>query len=121
MAQGKVAKHARDNAGNPIGRVNDNPISDTREYIVEFDDRTEADLSANVIAQNMYAQCDPDRNCYVLFDSIVDWRRSTTALGYDDQVARKADGRTFSRRSTAGWQLCIQWKDETTSWESCQL
>jgi hypothetical protein len=117
MAQGKVTKRARDNTGNPVGRANDNPILDTREYIVEFDDGTEADLSANVIAQNMYAQCDPDGNCYVLFDSIVDWRRSTTALDYDDQIARKADGRTFMRRSTAGWQLCIQWKDGTTSWE----
>ena len=37
MTQGKVTKRARDNAGNPVGRANDNPIIDTREYIVEFD------------------------------------------------------------------------------------
>ena len=117
MAQGKVVKRARGLDGNPMGRASDNPILDTREYVVEFVDGTEAELSANVIAQNMYAQSEPDGNCYVLFGSIVDWRRSTTALCYNAQVARKADGRTYMRRSTAGWQLCIQWKDGSTSLE----
>ena len=72
MSRGKVVKHARDNSGNPMGRANGNPILDTREYIVEFEDGTEAELSANAIAQNMYAQYDPGGNCYVMFDSIVD-------------------------------------------------
>lgn len=66
-------------------------------------------MSANTIAQNMYAQCDPDGNCYVLFDSFVGYRRSTTALCYEDQIARKADGRTYIRRSTAGWQWFLMW------------
>ena len=60
MAQGRVVKRLRDNDGNPVGRANDNPILDTREYVVEFDDGMEAELAANSIAQNMYAQCDPD-------------------------------------------------------------
>ena len=57
MALGKVVKRARNDAGDPMGRANDNPILDTREYVVEFDDGTEAELAANAIAQNMYAQC----------------------------------------------------------------
>ena len=63
----------------------------------------------------MYAQCDPDRNQYILFDSLIDFRHSTTALCYDDQKVT-TDGRTHYRRSTAGWQLCCQWKDGSTSW-----
>ena len=39
--------------------------------------------AGNVIAQNMYAQCDPDGNCCVMFDSFVDWREDDTALCYD--------------------------------------
>ena len=50
-------------------------------------------------------------------DSIVDYRRSTTALGYVDQKVVKKNGRNFMRRLTSGWQLCIQWKDGSTSWE----
>ena len=85
--------------------------------MVDFEDGTQHELAANVIAQSMYAQCDPEGNIYVLMDSIVDWRRSTTALGYEDQVALKQDGRTFMRRCTKGWQLCVQWRDGSTSWE----
>ena len=65
----------------------------------------------------MYAQCDPDGNQYFMFDSIVDFRRITTALCYDDHKVLKADGRSFMRRNNAGWQLCIQWKDGSTSWD----
>ena len=39
--------------------------------MIEFEDGTTSELAANVIAQSMYAQCDPDGNTYVLFDSIV--------------------------------------------------
>ena len=42
--------------GNPIGRADANPILDTREYIVEFEDGDEAELNANLIAEAMYAQ-----------------------------------------------------------------
>ena len=65
----------------------------------------------------MYAQCDPDGNQYVMFDSIVAFWRSTTALFYADQKVLTADGRSFMRRTTAGWHLCVQWKDGSTSWE----
>ena len=99
---GRVTKRLRDADGNPIGRANENPILDTREYVVEFDDGTQAELAANVIAQSMYAQCDPDGNTYVLFDSIVDFRKNESALSKADQVAKKSDGRTYMRRSTAG-------------------
>ena len=68
-----------------------------------------------MIATNMYAQCDPDGNQYGLLDSIINFRRSTTALCYAYQNTKKR-GRTYYRRSTAGWQLCCQWKYGSTSW-----
>ena len=116
LERGRVTKRARDSEGNPMGTANANPILDTRQYIVEFEDGTEAELAANAIAQSMYAQCDEDGNQYLLFDSIVDYRRSTTALCYADQKVTR-NGRTTIRRSTAGWQLCVQWKDGSTSWQ----
>ena len=85
MAIGRVTKWARDSNRNPLVTANINPILDTHLYIVEFADGYEAELAANVIATNMYAQCDLDGNQYVLLDSIIDFRRSTTALSYTDQ------------------------------------
>ena len=117
LAHSSVLKRARDSADNFIGCPNKNPILDTRGYIVEFEDGEQAELAANIIAQSMYAQCDPDGNQYVVFDSIVEFRRSTTALCYADQKFFKADRRYFMRRTTAGWHLCVHWKDGSTSWE----
>ena len=65
-------KRTRDNDDNFIGCTNDNPILDTRRYVVEFEDDEQAELAANTISQSMYAQCYPEGNQYVMFDLIVD-------------------------------------------------
>ena len=80
LAQVRVPKHARDNDDNFIVHANENPIIDTRENVVEFEDGEQEELASNTIAQSIYAQCDPERNQYVMFDLIVDFTRSTTAL-----------------------------------------
>ena len=95
MARGRVLKCARENVDNVISCANENPILDTRGYVVEFEDGEQAELAANTIYQSMYAQCDPDGNQYFMFDSIVEFRRSTTALCYADQKFLKADGRSL--------------------------
>ena len=56
----------------PKGRANSNPILDTRKYTVTFDDGDVTNLTANLIAKSMYAQCDPGGNQYVLLDSLQD-------------------------------------------------
>ncbi len=66
MVKERVTSRKRDADGNLIGRADANPILDTREYIVEFEDSNEAKLTANLIASAMYAQCNPDGNQYVL-------------------------------------------------------
>ena len=53
MAMGKVTNRVCDSDGNPFGTAHEIPILDTRQYIVEFNDRYEAELAANVIATNM--------------------------------------------------------------------
>lgn len=53
---------SHDNDGNVIDRVDENPILDTREYAVEFEDGHRAELTANTVDQSMHAQYDPDRN-----------------------------------------------------------
>ena len=116
MARGKVVRRKRDAEGNPIGRANNNPILDTRQYEVQFADGEVTELTANAIAEAMFAQCDEDGNEYVLFDSFVDFRRDGTALSLADQKV-VVKGRPSLRRTTVGWLLCCQWKDGSTSWE----
>jgi hypothetical protein len=40
------------------------------------------------------------------------------AMMLSDQKIVHADGKTYLKRSTIGWQLCCQWKDGSTSWEN---
>ncbi len=118
LVKGHVTSRKRDRDGNPVGRANDNPILDTRSYIVEFDDGDQTELTANMIAESLYLQCDPEGNQYVLLEEIVDHQCLPTAMKLSDQKNAHANGKTYLKRSTVGWQLCCQWKDGSTSWEN---
>ncbi len=72
LVKGRVTVRKRNQDGNPIGHANDNPILDTRSYIVDFDDGEQTELTANKIAESLYSQYDPDGNQYVLLEEIVD-------------------------------------------------
>jgi hypothetical protein len=85
-------------------------------YQVKFPDGEIAEYAANVIAENMYAQCDPDGNQYMIMDAIVDHKVGQQALKRDNQFVT-VNGRQHYRKTTAGWKLCVEWKDGSTSWE----
>jgi len=97
-----------------------NPILDTRRYSVKFNDGDVTELTANVIAEAMYAQYDGDGNLYTLLGSIIDHERSKDAVSLSDQKVIK-NGKTYIRKSTAGWKLCCEWKDGSTSWEKLSI
>ena len=114
---GKVTHRKRDAEGNLKGHANKNAKCDTREYVVTFPDGAEAEYSANVIAENMYAQCDLDGNQYLLLKAIVDSRRDASAIPISGKYST-LNGKRFLVKSTQGWQLCIQWRDGTSTWEN---
>ena len=117
LARGRVIERKRDANGDAVGRANANPIKDTREYKVEFETGEVTELTANVIAESMYAMCDENGESVLLFDSIVDHRKDDTALNRLTATFHDKDGRQYQRRNTKGWQVCCQWKDGSTSWE----
>jgi hypothetical protein len=51
MVKGRMTAHKHDRDSNPVGRANDNPILDTRSYIINFDDGNQTELTANIIAE----------------------------------------------------------------------
>jgi hypothetical protein len=108
MVKGHVTVRKRDLDGNPVGHANDNSILDTRSYIVNFDDDNQTELTANMIAEFLYSQCDPDSNQYVLLEEIIDHQRLPAAIKLSDQRIVHADGKTYLKHSTVGWQLCCQ-------------
>ncbi len=111
----RVTSRKRDKDGKPVGLANANPILDTCEYTFTFDNCDETILNAILIAEAMYAQCDPDGNQHVLLDSIIDHRQLDTAIRPSDQKVVRPNGHIYIERSTIGWQVCYQWKDGSTS------
>jgi len=116
MQQARVKRRKLDHDGNPIGKSHTNLILDSREYVVEFPDRSEAEYAANTIAQNMWAQCDMDGNQHLLLDAIVDHKMDSNAVMEADKYIQ-VRGKNHLRKTTKGWHVCEQWKDGSTTWE----
>jgi hypothetical protein len=53
------------------GEASAKPILYTRTYNVEFTDGRSEEYTANVIAENMYAQCDEEGNQFLMLQDIV--------------------------------------------------
>jgi hypothetical protein len=68
---GKVTGRKRGLDGVARGKASANPILDTRTYNVEFPDGRSEEYTANVIAENMYAQCDEEGNQFIMLQDIV--------------------------------------------------
>ena len=120
--KGRVTGRKRDAGGQVCGQANNNPILDTRTYLVQFGDGEVTELMVNVIDAQMYAQYDPDGNRYVILDDLTDHRKSSKALSIEYQKATDSCGRNTMRGSTAGWNFFYQWKDGSTSLEKlCNL
>ena len=117
LARGTVIGQKRNARGDPIGNTNTNPIMDSRVYRVEFDDGDVCELTANIIAESMYASCDADGSEYILFDSFVGYKRNRRAVTKDTQRIVH-NHRNSLCQSTVGWHLGVQWKDGSTSWQS---
>jgi hypothetical protein len=85
MKVGKVIKRSVDDNAIPKGKAYSNPILDSREYLVEFGDGEVLEYSANVIAENLYAQVDSEGKRYLLMDSIIDHKKDHNAVSKDDE------------------------------------
>jgi hypothetical protein len=77
---GKILRCKRELDGTMRGRANANPMLDTRTYEIEFPDGRSDEYTANVIAENMYAQCDIESRQYNLMEGIIEHRTDVHAI-----------------------------------------
>ena len=112
----KVTKRMKDANGIPIGTAHDNPLLDTRMYEVEYVDGEKAALSANHIAENLFAQVDDEGNRHVLMHEIIDHRTNGLEVKQQDAFLTTKMGTKRRRETTKGWELLVEWKDGSTTW-----
>jgi hypothetical protein len=94
MVYGRVVSRKRDGTGIPIGLRHNNPILDTRQYEVEFPDGSIDVFSANVIAENLHQQVEPETQEHAMFRGIIDH-------------LRKGDDTGGAGISTKGWEIYV--------------
>ena len=82
----KVIRQNTDFNGRPIGKANNNPLLDTREYICEYPDGTLDTYHANTIAENLWSQCDSEGQEFMLYKEIIDHRKDDKAISTNDGV-----------------------------------
>ena len=70
----------QDNADNPVGLVDTNPILDTQSYILDFADGNQAKLTANLIADPFYSLSDSDRKLMSHWTDLLTTDDSTMLL-----------------------------------------
>jgi hypothetical protein len=114
MAHATVVARQQDGEGNPVGRSNVNPLLDTRVYQVSFPYGSTKEYSTNVIAKNMYSQVDEESRQFNILTELIDHCKNTDALSPDDSYVT-VRGKQHPKRTTKGWQLCVQWRDGSTS------
>ena len=116
LARGRVTERKRDHKGNVIGISNANPILDTREYEVKFEDGDVTALTANAISESIYAMCNENGDHILLFDAIVDHIKNYNAMTREEQKFVDSKGKQQYKRSTKGWEVCVRWKNGSTTW-----
>ncbi len=104
MVKGCVTAQKRNWDSNSIGLANENPFLDTQSYLANFDYGDQTEMTGNMIAKSSYLQCDPDNNQYALLEEIVDHRCFPAAVKLSDQKIVRADGKTYLKCTTVGWQ-----------------
>jgi len=113
---GRVMKRIRDDEGNPIGQRHQNPLLDTRQYEVQFQDGSTSEYTANLIAENLYSQCDTEGRRHLVFKEIVDHRKTLDAMPQEEAFITGYNGNRHRKKTTKGWDICVEWRDGSTSW-----
>ena len=116
VTTGKVVGRKRGPDGEMKGVASTNPILDTRTYDVEFPNGEVSEYSANVIAENMFAQCDMEGNQFAMLSSLVDHKKDGHAVEVADGFVQRGNNR-HRRITTKGWKICVEWRDGSTTWE----
>ena len=83
-----------------------------------MDDGSERELQHNIIAQNIFAQCDSEGRRYLLLDEISDVRRNEHAIKKSDPNATTTskNGNVHHKKTTKGWEFLCSFKDRTQDW-----
>jgi hypothetical protein len=75
------------------------------------------EIQRHTIAESIYSQVDDDGYTTYLLKEIIDHKKDETAIKLDDAyITHKKTGKKRLKQTMKGWQMCVKWNDESTSW-----
>jgi hypothetical protein len=113
VARGRVIKRAKGEDGQPLGTRNANPILDTRMYTVQLSDGSHRELSANIIAENLYSQVNEQGHQQLIFWEIIGHR---TNEEYTNEMPIKTGSNFHLPKTTKGWEIQVSFCNKSTAW-----
>jgi hypothetical protein len=116
IRSGKLVRRKQELDGTVRGRANANSMLDTRTYEIESPDVRSDEYTANLTAESMYAQCDIVVRQYNLMEVNVYQKTDGHASVPTDMYIKHGSNKQV-RKTTKVWNLCVEWKDGTTSRE----
>ena len=116
MKKGMATKRKRNPDGNLVGTSHWDPHSDTREYEIEFDDKTTSFLTTNAILENLWQQTDDDGRFSKVFKGISSHRKNDTAVEKTDGWYTTDNNIKKRKITTKGWEFLVDWSDGSQSW-----
>ena len=84
---------------------------------MKFEDGDVTELTANAIAESMYAMCDENGDHILLFKAIYDHRKSDNTMTRAEQKFVDSKWKQQYKRSTKVWEVCVRCKNGSTTWE----
>jgi hypothetical protein len=115
LSTGKVIACKKDCDGNPVGRLNVNPILDSCVLEVQFNNGVVKEFAANIIAKHIYSQVDNEGHCHPVLDEIID-HCNGSAIAPDNLYVTNHNCNQYMQCTTKGWKQSVQCKDESVSW-----
>eukprot|EP00957_Ditylum_brightwellii_P141961 10814931-Ditylum_brightwellii.AAC.1 len=110
-----MVKHGKKTPdGHGLGRVHRNPLFDTWEYEIIYEDGTTDCYPANDIAENLYSQIDTEGKKHLIFKEIVNHQKDDSAITKQDGYNLSLNRNYIPKKTTRGCRLCVEWKDGMT-------
>jgi hypothetical protein len=86
-----------------VGKSHKDPMLDTSEYVIEYEDGTSDRMFANTIAKNIYTQVDEEGKHLTLLKEITDHKKSNDAIDITNGFITMPNGKRVRKRTTKGW------------------
>ena len=85
-------------------------------YDCGLPDGTTKEYAANIIAENVLYEVDPDGYFSYELKAIVDHKRDGQVVPKANKYVANKNGQKKLRPTTIGWQLLCEWKNGSREW-----